>query len=264
MKLKIITVLFFSILSVFGQNEKAGLRTEEIEIESGTIIKTFENEKLQGFKVGMYAVNYGNQLSFTKEKDTIVITNAQEKNAVIKIFVKNRQKVSTLFYKDKLLSSVEAIHFDVNNLPAKSVVSSIIKNGEKISFISSTNNETEDGDYDKTFKLFLFLETSYNNVTIDLIFNEIADFFSKEDALLRIYFSKYRDEINSKSDINYTTYLHTNESGKIKNGIVWTSLLSKEGEYSIFKNGKIIKSEKIKLDAFQKVFTTYRERENFQ
>jgi hypothetical protein len=263
MKLKIITVLFFSFLSIFGQNEKAGLRTEEIEIESGMIIKTFENEKLQSFNVVMYAVNYGNQLSFTKENDTIVITNAQEKDAVIKIYVKNSQKISTLFYKGKLLSSVEAIHFDVNNLPAKSVITSIIKEGEEVSFISSTNNETGEGDYDKTFKLLVFLETAYNNVTVDLIFNQIADFFSKEDALLRIYFSKYRDEIHSKSEINYTAYLQTNELGKIKNGIAWTALLSKEGEYSVYKNGTIIKSEKIKLDAFQKVFTTYRQSDNF-
>lgn len=264
MKFNLIIIFLFSFLLSFGQNKETHLTTEEIEIESGMIIKAFENKKLQSFNVAMYAVNYGNQLSFTKENDTILITNAQEKDAVIKIHVKNKQKISRLFYKGKLLSSIEAINFDQNNLPAKSIISSIIKNNEKVSIITSTNKETEGGDYDKTFKLFVFLETANNNVTLDLIFNQMADFFSQEDALLRIYFSKYRDKINSKSILNHTAYLNTDDLGKIKNGILWTETLLNDGNYSIYKNGKIIKSEKVKLDAFQKIFTTYFESDNFK
>lgn len=254
----IITILLLCSLTAIGQNEKNNLRTEEIKIESGEIIKNYDNDKLENFTVQIYANTYYNSFSFTKENDTIVVKNLKEKDAVIKIYVKDKKKVSEFIYKGKQIFYLEVIDFNVDNLPAKSKISNRLYGNEKTSYLYKNNLAKADGnDYEKSYKLFLFLKTSENNVTLDSIFNQIADFFSKEDAIYRIYMSKYRDKINSESATNTTAYLITDELGKIKNGILWTEKSSNNGEYHIYKNGKIIKSENINLNPFQKIINTY-------
>lgn len=254
----IITILLFCGLSVTAQNEKNNLRTEEIKIESGEIIKKYNNDKLESFAVQIYANSYYNSFFFAKENDTIVVKNLNEKDAIIKIYVKDKKKVSEFIYKDKQIFYLEVIDFNINNLPAKSKISNRIYDNEKTSYLYKNNMADAHGDdFEKSYKLFLFLKTSENNVTVDSIFNQIADFFSKEDAIYRIYMSKYRDKINAESATNTTAYLITDELGKIKNGILWTEKPSNNGEYHIYKNGKIIKSENIKLESFQKIINTY-------
>lgn len=257
MKKQIIILLLFTF-SVFAQ-ETDSLKTEKIEIESGAINKKYNSDdKLESFSVEISAAYYGNLIFFNKEKDTIVIKNTIENDAIIKIYVKNQKKVSDFFYKGVLISSVELFDFKIGNLPSNSFIYSKILDNENYSY-SSKNYllKLPEGDYEKSYKLYLFLKTSENNVTIDLLFNEIADFFSQEDALLRIYLSKYRDKIQSESEETITAYLTTDELGIIKNGILWTKKSPNIGQYQIYNDGKIIKSENIELTAFQKVFTSY-------
>lgn len=146
----------------------------------------------------------------------------------------------------------------MNNLPKKSLIFSKIINNESLYYLYTFNYPKEaDTNYDKIYKLYLFLKTSENRVSIDSLFNEIADYFSKEDALLRIYLSKYRTKINDESLENVSGNSTTDDSGKIKNGILWTETPSKIGTYKIYKNRKIIKTGNINLKGFQKIFSTY-------
>jgi hypothetical protein len=258
MKKKLVLFFLFT-LSIFGQEQNDNLKTEQIEIESGEIIKKYNpDHKLENFTVQISADYYGNSLFFTKEKDTIYIKNLIENDAIIKIYVKNQKKVSELIYKHKQVSYIEVFDFNINNLPKSSFINSKIKDNEKRSYLFKTNAVKETGsDYEKSYKLHLFLKTSENKVNIDLLFNEIADFFSKDDALVRIYSSKYRDKIEDKSLESLTAYISTDDFGKIRNGIIWTEKTSGTGEYNIYKNGKITKSENIKLNDFQNIFNTY-------
>jgi len=257
MKKQIIVLLLFTF-SLFAQ-ETDNLKTEKIDIESGAITKKYNSDnKLESFSVDISAAYYGNSIFFTKEKNTIVIKNTIENDAVIKIYVKDQKKVSDFFYKDVLISSVELFDFKMGNLPSNSLIYGKILDNENYSYSSKNYSpKLPEGDYEKSYKLYLFLKTSENNVNIDLLFNEIADFFSQEDALLRIYLSKYRDKIQSESEEKITTYLTTDELGKIKSGILWTKKSPNSGQYQIYSEGKIIKSGAIDLTAFQKVFTSY-------
>lgn len=258
MKIQIAILLLFT-LSVFGQEENDSLRTVKTKIESGAIIKKYNTDnKLERFNVEISTDYYANLIFFTKEKDTLFIKNLVEKDATIKIYVKNQKKVSEFFYNGTKVAYIEVLDFNLNNLPKKSSIYSKIKDNENLAYLYKVDFPEETGsDYDKSYKLHLFLKTSDNHVNIDLLFNEIADYFSKEDALLRIYLSKYRDKINDESLEKVTGYLATDDLGKIKNGILWTEKLSDRGEYKIYKNGKITKSENITLNDFQKIFTTY-------
>ncbi|KQO22468.1 hypothetical protein ASF10_08815 [Flavobacterium sp. Leaf82] len=58
------------------------------------IIKKYVDGKLESFIVEMYAMNYGNVLSFSKINDTIFIKNADE-------FIKNNKEIRELIYKKK-------------------------------------------------------------------------------------------------------------------------------------------------------------------
>jgi hypothetical protein len=258
MRIQIAILLLFT-LSVFGQEENDSLRTEKTKIESGAIIKNYNpDNQLHSFIVEISTAYYGNLLFFTKEKDTIFIKNLREKDAIIKIYVKNQKKISEFIYKGKKAGYIEVFDFDINNLPKQSFIYSKIEENQKLAYLYQANLPTEtSSDYDKSYKLHLFLKTSENNVNINLLFNEIADYFSKDDALLRIYLSKYRAKIQDESLESITGYLTTDDFGKIKNGILWTENPSNTGEYKIYKNGKIIKSENITLSDFQKIFTTY-------
>ncbi|RKR11505.1 hypothetical protein C8C83_3241 [Flavobacterium sp. 90] len=257
MKKQIIILLLFSF-SVFAQ-EANNSKTEKIDIESGAIIKQYNiDNKLESFSVEVSAAYYGNIYFFTKEKDTIIIKNEIEKDAVIKIYVKNQKKVSEFFYKGNLISSIEFFDFKISNLPSNSLIYSKISDNKNFSYLYNNYfDKFPEGDYEKSYKLYVFLKTSENNVNIDLLFNEIADFFSQEDALLRIYLSKYREKIKSESGENVTAYLKTDQLGKIKNGILWTKKSPNNGQYEIYSDGKIIKSENIELTSFQKVLNTY-------
>lgn len=257
MKLIWLIVLLYSF-SVLGQTDNNNSRTEETTIESGEIIKKYNNEKLDSFTLNIHADYYYNSFFFTKEKDTITIKNIVESDAIIKIYVKDKKKASTFLYKDKPIFYTEVIDFNIKKLPVESKIWNTIYNDEKISYSYQDNLSKAAGDdFEKSHKLYLFLKTSENNVTIDLIFNQIAEFFSEEDAILRIYLSKYRDKINAESQLNKTGYLTTNEFGKIKNGILWTGKITNNGEYHVYKNEQIIKSGNINLKSFQEIFKTY-------
>lgn len=101
MKKQIIIILLFTF-SVFAQ-ETDSLKTEKIDIESGAITKKYNSDnKLESFSVDISAAYYGNSIFFTKEKDTIVIKNTIENEAVIKIYVKNQKRLVTFFTKERL------------------------------------------------------------------------------------------------------------------------------------------------------------------
>lgn len=257
MKKQIIILLLFTF-SVSAQ-EANNLKTEKIDIESGAIIKQYNiDNKLESFSVEVSAAYYGNIIFFIKEKDTIIIKNEIEKDAIIKIYVKNQKKVSEFFYKDNLISFIEFFDFKISNLPSNSLIYGKISDNENYSYLyKNYSDKFPEGDYEKSYKLYAFLKTSENNVNIDLLFNEIADFFSQEDALLRIYLSKYREKMKSESGENITAYLKTDQLGKIKNGVLWTKKSPNSGQYDIYNDGKIIKSENIDLTSFQKVLNTY-------
>jgi len=258
MKLTIILFLFCS-LSLSAQKDGNNSETEEIKIENGAITKKFNKGKLESFTVEINANSYYNSFLFTKKNDTIIATNLSEEKAVIKIYVKDKKKVSEFFYNGRILFYQEAIDFNTTKLPPNGRIWGTISNAEKTSYLFYRDNlsKAQGDDFEKTYKLYSFLKTAEYNVTSDLLFNEIADFFSEEDAILKIYLSSYRNKIISESKLLKVAYLTTNGQGQIKNGVLWTQKSDLKGEYKLFENQKNIKTENIDLDSFQGIFNDY-------
>jgi hypothetical protein len=266
--MKIILLTLFCLLNTlftFGQKQDSLV---VVKIESGKTIKKFINGYLESFSTEMYAMNYGNVLSFTKTNDTIVIKNADESDAIVKFYIKNKKLIRELKYKNQEILFIANIDFDLNNLPSNSKIQSAIENNIKVSYCVRTNTDKVGGDYEKSFKLFGRLNLGKDLTNIDSVFNSIANFFSKEDALLRIYSSKYansiseeeKETLNEQTIPSLTSYLETNEIGKIKEGIIWYEEIGTNGKYDIYSKGKIIKSGNKSLKEYQKNITEYIEK----
>ncbi|MFD2287083.1 hypothetical protein GJU39_10570 [Pedobacter petrophilus] len=253
-----IKYLLFSILLFMSASSFAQIQHEiTVKIESGETIKKYKGEKLESLLVQMYAVNYGNALTFSKENNQIVISNAQEPNAIIKIEIKNKLLVRKLFYDEKLISSIEVINFNFNNLPKNSQISSTMVDGKTSSYVGKSLSENTEGfRMDKTYKLFARLTIPADLNEIDSVFNSIADFFSQEDALLKIYSGSYAEQTQPLMK----AYLKTNGAGKIENGIIWTSKERENGHYEIYSKGKMIKTEIQNLKDFQESIMDYFEK----
>lgn len=251
---KLIILILFSATYQWSFSQK----TEEIKIESGAITKQFENGKLDSFIVSMYAVNYGNNLIFSKSKDEILIKNAEDEHSVITISLKNHQQVKSFIYKNKPIMMMENINLDLNNLPKNSIISSHLTGNDINSFTFTTNfDNLGDDNPDKSFKLFsrLYINPKLDN--IDDIFNWIGDFFSQEDALLKIYFGRYAEKYEPKT----LAYLQTDNFSKVKSGIIWkinNSSNFNAGKYDIYNNGKITKSASESLEKFQQTYMDFR------
>lgn len=244
-------ILFCFNSKSFGQKQNA-VKTETKEIESGKITKQYIDGKLNSFTVDMAAVNYGNTLFFTKKDNLIIIKDGQNPDAIIRIYLKGKKFTTDLMYKNKELMYIESIDLDLNNLPPNSIISSQYKDGKPESFISRSQMEDIRG-LDKVMKLFWRMDKKTNLTNIDTIFDALADDFSQEDALLKIYFGRYADKYEPLP----AAYLNTDNTGKIKKGIVWTETSGQSGKYSIYNNGKVTKSANQNLTDFQKTIMDY-------
>lgn len=251
-------ITFFLLLLIgflcYGQKQESPVIKE---IESGEIAKIYSDGKLESFVVKMYAVNYENELTFKKLKDAVIINDAQNEDAVIKIYFKGNREIRELLYQGKMISSVEEINFDLNNLPNNTKISTRLVNNKLESYTSKVNVEhLENADLDKSLKLFSRLDYKRNSANLDSILNAIADFFSEEDALLKIYSGEYAE----RSTPTMTAYIQTNEFGKIETGIIWTSKDLQKGKYEIYSKGKITKTEFQSIATFQKTLLSYLEK----
>ncbi|WP_035758837.1 hypothetical protein [Flavobacterium tegetincola] len=244
-------ILLFMSASSFSQIKQS----ITVKIESGQTTKNYKGEQLESFLVEMVAVNYGNALTFTKANNRIVITNAQEPNATIKIYLNDEKMLGReLLYKNTVYLAVQEIKFDIDNLPKNSTISIEWKNNKPISYGVTLNKLTsEDLDLDKMYKLFVRMDYPNELETDDAIFEHMAEFFSKEDALLRIYEGAYAMQFNKSIVAN----LKTDEYGKIKEGIIWSPKQNKDGQYQIYSNGKIVVSGDQSLTDFQQTFMAY-------
>ncbi|SHF62619.1 hypothetical protein [Chryseobacterium vrystaatense] len=250
-------VFIFSMF-VSGQNTDAS-GFVETKIEGGSTFKKYKNGKLDSMVVTMAAVNYGNALLFSQTKNAVIISNAQDKNSLIKIELKNKKQVRTFLYKDKPVIITEGIDFDINNLPKNAKIFTSISSNIVNSTIVYTNyDHVADDNPDKTYKLFYRLDIRSDLSNLGDIFNNIGDFFTQEDSILKIYSGKYAEKFAPDA----LASLQTDSSGKIKDGIILDFKNPKNNEkddYSIYKNGKIIKSGKASLKDYQNIFIDYRE-----
>ena len=262
--MKKIIVLLLIVLSASAQIKKPMITTREFKIESGKTLLTYKNEKLDSIQVAMYAVNYGNLITFSRTKDTIYGEMADSKNTKIKVFFKYENLTYELIHKKKSLFCIEIFKPNFSKLPSNSKVSGRLENNSNIYYNTKTTlqapidkaGEEEMGDLDKIFKLYAALNFNLDLKSIDTVFENLGTYFSKEDCLYKIFMGKYAAQFTPK----FTAFFSTDTNGKIKDGILWKSTDLKIGISETFKNGKIIQSEQLILKNFQKAIEKYAEK----
>lgn len=251
-------LICFSFQHYFGQN-LINLGFTETKIESGSTFKKNKNGKLDSIIVSMYAMNYGNALIFSKSAVKINITNAADENSLITIELKAKKQVRTWFYKNNSLFIIESFDLNLDRLPKNATISSTFDNQLVSSYLITKNeNFFEEDMPDKTYKLFVGLDIPSNLNDLDAIFDHFGNFFSEEDALLKIFYGRYAEKFAPQ----ILASLKTDEFGKIKEGIIYDFSIenkTKPNKYEIYKDGKIIKSGSANLLNFQDVFIKYQE-----
>lgn len=252
MRKKIVFIVISILLSSYIKAQK----TETIKIESGEVYKKYKGDKLDSLVVSMYAMNYGIYLVFTKTDKEIIGKSIDDKNALLKFGVKNGKQFRTFFYKNQQIISVETIDFAIDNLPKNArITGGYFANSFFYNVVVSNYEKLGEDNPDKSLKLFHRLNIDPKLNSLDSIFDNIAQFFSQEDALFRIYKGSYAEEVQPK----VTTWVKTDSQGRITDGIIWKSESKdlKTGKYDIYKLGKIIKTGSESLENFQKTFEKF-------
>lgn len=225
--------------------------SEYVQLEGGLTVKDWKEGKLNRFTVDLFAMNYYNRIVLEKKADTILIRNLEDTVSSIKIYDKDQQLTSEMSAGGKPLFYNQQISYNPEKLPANSRIIRL-KKDNIIYYNASKNIEltVEPLHLHKiNTKLFfsLFLPKTRD---LDVVFQHLGDFFSKEEALLVIYKSG-----TAKEEAEVLTYLQTDTQGKINSGIHWTS--GPSPYYEIYNKGKISAKIPKTLAAFQAVFTKY-------
>lgn len=224
---------------------------EYVQLEGGLTVKDWKQGKLARFTVDLFAMNYYNRIIFEKKADTILIRNLEDTVSNIKIYYKDQSLISEMSAAGKPLFYNQQITFNMDKLPANSRITGLKKDG--VTYYNASKNielTVEPLHVHKiNTKLFfsLFLPKTGD---LNLVFQRLGDFFSKEDALLAIY---KRSAIKEIAEV--LTYLQTDAEGKVISGINWTA--GSSPYYEIYNKGKLGKKEPKTLAAFQLVFTKY-------
>lgn len=253
-KIGCIIILLLGHFIAFGQQSDFRDFTET-KIEGGATYTKLKNGKLDSVVVGMFAVNYGNALIFSRSSEAIMTQNANDDQAVIKIEIKNKKQVKTLWYDNSLIVSMEYFDFDLQNLPKNRSVSIFLENDLVTASAVDSKLEQFTGELDdKTMKVFFGLNIPANLTQIDAVFNYIGDFFTQENALLKIFYGEYAQEFQPSMIASF----ETDQYGKIREGIILDYQKNVlKNQYKIYRNGKVIKTDIKGIIPFQKIFREY-------
>lgn len=225
---------------------------EYIQIGSGLTVKSWKQGVLSSFTVDMFAMHYYNRLIFEKQSDRIHITNLEDQLSEVNLIYKNKLLTSELTAKGKPVFYVEQLTEGTKNLPPDSRVSGIRKEG-KIIFTATRNIQTEVEPY-HVYKINAKLLASldlYQSDNIDDAFKQLADQFSKEEALALVY----KSGAAKPETIEVISLFDTDKSGKINTGIIWTA--ARVPYYEEYAKGKVVKKENKSLKAFQPVLEAF-------
>ncbi len=215
----------------------------------GMITKNLKNGILESFSQDIFAIHYYNRVTFTKENDRILISNLQEKDYKIKVFLKNNAWITQLIHQDQILLHREEVKHTATVFPKNSEISLYVKDNIKhgLSFRYDQKNTA------------LFSDTGLNKNILDKL--NIPKTKDSKTAFEEIFTSLietkgFSDEITMEERPLFMGYFDTDDTGMIKDGIRY---IEKEDAfvYHIYENGKVTKKEKTTLEDFQKVMNDY-------
>ncbi|MEW7292215.1 hypothetical protein [Aquimarina sp. 2304DJ70-9] len=223
--------------------------SEVLQFKDGILCKNWNNGKLESFTQDVFAVHYYNRITFEKEKDAIQITNLQEKNYQIKLFIDNDVWVIQLLHKDQILVHTESVAHAAINFPKNSIVRLYVEDNVErgLAYRNIDNSNILISEADLNTHILNTLETP-NSKDIDIAFDHLLDKLIQTQG--------FSIEKKHKEMPVIIGYFDTNGDGLIKDGI---RCIENKGNtlYQIYENGKLTKEEKTTVTEFQEVFSNY-------
>ncbi|MDY8137752.1 hypothetical protein U0D62_19180 [Aquimarina sp. 2201CG5-10] len=216
-------------------------------IKDGILAEYYEEGKIKGFHVDIFAIHYFNRISFEKRKNVIEMKSMQDQGYKIKLFSKNNFITAELLKNDSTLIRMQNIDEQKSIFPADSYISIYEEFGE-VKGLSYQNFDTTFKVYDEAqimVEIFNQLEIYNAKDPVDIFNQFLEDIIVYKGFLTK---NKVDDPPNAIGDFS------SDEKGRIKDGI---RFFKNENYYREYKNGKITKEEKITIIDFQKVFSVY-------
>ncbi len=222
---------------------------EVVLIKNGILCKNWNNGKLQGFTQDIFAMHYFNRLTFQKQRDTILITNLQEKEYKIELYLNANSWVAQLSHRDKVLLYEENVAHTATSFPKNSLVRLYVEDdvnkGAAYRYAKDAQILMSEANLSERIFGVIDISTSKN---IDDAFDHILDTLITTQG-----FSEEKEYSQRPVIIGY---FETDDNGTIKDGI--RCLENKDNTvYHIYEKSKLIKEEKTTVDAFQEVFSNY-------
>lgn len=222
-------------------------------IKDAVLVKCYQEGKLIGFYIDVFAIHYFNRISFEKKMDGIEIRSVRNRDYKIKLYTKNNFVTAELIKNDQVTLRIQNINPQQPLFPVNSSVSMYKEDG-MVKGIAYQNLDITNNVYEEVQELMDIL----NRLEVHNAQDHVAVF----DKLLvdilmeKEFFAKNKTTNSSK----IVSEFYTDENGKIKDGI---QFLNSKGEnyYRVYKNGETMIEEKVTLERFQEVFFRYIEKQ---
>ncbi len=229
--------------------------SEVIFIKNGILTKQLKNGILESFTQDIFAVHYYNRLTFKKEKDTIIVTNLQEKGYQINLFMQNTAWIAQLLHRGQIVLQQESVTHTATHYPKNSMVRLYIEDSVQRGIAYQLNDETNDmliSEAKLSERILNHLDMPKTE-DLDTAFEHVLEKLIKTQG--------FSTERNYESKPVIIGYFYTNEKGAIKEGIHCVEN-ENNTKYQIYKESKLIKEENTTVATFQEVFSNYIKNQN--
>ncbi len=223
--------------------------SEILQFKDGILCKNWNNGKLERFTQDVFAVHYFNRITFEKQTEAIQITNLQEKDYQIKLFLDMETWVIQLLHKNEVLVHSESVAHSATNFPKNSVVRLYIEDDIQrgVAYRNANNVDILISEADLNNHILNTLETP-NSKDIEVAFDHLLEKLIQTQG--------FSMEKKHKEMPVIIGYFDTNDDGSIKDGI--RCIENKDNTlYRMYKQGKLTKEEKTTVTAFQEIFSNY-------
>ena len=221
--------------------------------KNAILVEQFDNSHYKGFYIDIFAVHYYNRISVEINQGKLKIQSLQDKNCVIKVFLKNNLIIAEFRQGDTVLVRAQIIDPINPMFPANSEIRLYKENGifkgNSYQVLDKYNSFYEE--HAELFDIFSKLDIYTTKSPFEVFIKLLKHYKEENDN------TKYQTELN---DFILLAKLVSDENGYCKEGI---RFYENKGDsyYLIIKEGKTIKKEKIQMVDFQDIINSYLEDE---
>ncbi|MEW7278852.1 hypothetical protein ABW636_09670 [Aquimarina sp. 2201CG1-2-11] len=212
----------------------------------------FDNGQYKGFYIDFFGVHYYNRITVVLNQEEFEIESLQDKDAVIKVFLKNNLITAELQQMDTVLVRAQNVSHNESVFPSNSTIRLYKENeifkGSSYQVLDESNYSLYE-EHQELFNIFSKLDIYSVNTTLEVFTKFLKD--NKEEPEVT------KNQIQPVSFI-LLGYLITNDNGYPKEGIRFFENLG-NGYYVSIEEGKISEKKKVQIKEFQNIIKSYLE-----